>query len=540
MKQNISQIRTRARAATLAKKFDTGLALYEQVLRTYPNDEEALLNKGLIYELLGDRDKFSTHTIATFNRFPNHPKFITRMAALEFKSGKALDAFVRLTKLSPKELEFDALMIACAASAALGKEGESTLYALEAIKLRPSDSLAHSNLGGGFLSLGKTNEARMCFETALLLDPENPHANSNLGVILGMERKPLEAIKYAEKALQIHERLANIDDIYKIKFHLSLLYLQVGNIGKGWDYFDYGFKLKDQSGRFPVRRLSKIKWSGEDLAGKVIMIWREQGIGDEIMFYSVVNYLRNVAARVIVECDYRLQSLLSRSFPDCIIRPYLNGDQSHSSQCDYDYHSPVGSAYGLIFSSLDKFNEIKPYIIPCPKKIDHYDRRLGGRTKVTRVGIAWKTGLPTPIRNLHHTRLSDWGGVFNLPNVQFVNLQYGDVSNEILDTENKYNVSLNNWNDIDRKNDFDDMAALMVNLDVIVSTGSAVFQLAGALGVKTLLLAIHTDPYQLGLANQYPHHPATEIFFPEQGASVSSLLDYVIPERIRQLQNAIV
>jgi tetratricopeptide (TPR) repeat protein len=537
MSQKISNIREKARNATLAKNFAKGMTLYQKVLKIDPNDEEALLNVGLIYELVGDRDNFIKHSADTFHRFSDNPKFITRMAAAEFKLGNFLSSYERLKNLKLEQLNFDALMTVCAASAALGREGESTLYALEAIKLRPSDPLAHSNLGGGFMSLGKLEEARICFETALLLDPDNGQANTNMGVILSKQRKYDEAILYAEKALNIYEKINNIDEIDKIKFHLSLGYLQLGDMEKGWNYYDNGLNIKDTSGRWPHRVFPVPQWKGEDIAEKTILVWREQGIGDELMFYSAINYLSQKSAKIIIECDHRLQSILQRSFPLCVVRPARLGEDLNNALHDYDYHCPIGSVYGIVFPTKESYAGIKPYLKPDKKRVEFYDQRLGDPSKTLRVGISWRSGLLTPLRNMYHTSLIDWAAVFKIKNVQFINLQYGDTNDEVTFAQKTFDVSLNNWTDINRKDDFDDMAALISNLDVVVTTGSATFHLAGILGIKTLLMVYEPSPYQFGLSGGYYQYPNTEVFCPDIGSEVSTLLEEIIPQRIKILQS---
>ena len=130
----------------------------------------------------------------------------------------------------------------------------------------------------------------------------------------------------------------------------------------------------------------------------------------------------------------------------------------------------------------------------------------------------------------------DWGEVFNLPEIQFVNLQYGDTKIEVKNAEEKFKISLNSWSDFDRKDQLDDLAALMKNLDVVVSTANAVAQMAGALGVKTLWMNLHADPFQIGEKMGYPNYPNVEVFMPKDGGDVKTLLSNEIPRRLLELK----
>ncbi len=530
---------TNARNAVKAGNLDEGLKLYLQLKRENPVNEEVLLNLGLIYDLKGDSKKFIEYSLNAFKIYPDNPKIITRRAAVDFRLGKFNEAYQRLTSLPADQLPFDALMILSAVCAGLGKEQESIAYTIDAIKIKPSDPTAHSNLGGAFVNMGKFDEAQMCFETALMLNPDNAPALLNLGVIASKRGQLIEAIEFAEKALRIYEKSNSVQEILKTKFHLSLGYLQIGEIGKGWEYYDSGLLLHDDGGRKPNRRFLVPQWDTQNLDQKTILVWREQGLGDEIFFYSSINYLRQYTSRIIIESDPRLVSLLERSFPDCIIRPNEIGNNYESPFADFDYHIPVGSLYGKTFYSLDQYLDIKPYFVPHPELVDFYNKRLGPRDGKLRIGLSWRSGLLNPLRNKSYAPLQEWGNVFKLKNMQLVNIQYGDVANELSFANKEFGVHINNWTDIDLKDDQDALAALITNLDIVITIPNAVGQMAGALGVRALWMNHKPDPYQMGLKSNYPHFPNVEVYLSDADAPVSSLLQRVIPERILEIQEEI-
>ena len=527
---------TNARNAIKAGNLDEGLKLYLQLKRENPVNEEVLLNLGLIYDLKGDSKKFIEYSLNAFKIYPDNPKIITRRAAVDFRLGKFNEAYQRLTSLPTDQLPFDALMILSAVCAELGKEQESIGYTMDAIKTKPSDPTAHNNLGGAFVNMGKFDEAQMCFETALMLNPDNAPALLNLGVIASKRGQFKEANEFAEKALRVYEKSNNLNEILKTKFHLSLGYLQVGDVRKGWDYYDSGLLIYGEAGRKPNRMFSVPQWDTQNLDGKTILVWREQGIGDEIFFYSTVNALRKHASKIIIESDARLVSILQRSFPDCIVRPNMMDVNKESPYTDFDYHIPVGSLYGKIFYSFDQYIDIKPYFVPNPDLVEFYNNRLGSRDGMLRVGISWRSGLMNVLRNKNYTPLRDWENVFRLKNIQFVNIQYGDVSNELANISDVCGVHINNWPDVDLKDDQEGLAALIANLDVVITVSNAPGQLAGALGVKTLWMNGQPSPYQFNVSSKYLNFPHTEVYIPDSGLPVSSLLEKVIPERILSIQ----
>ncbi len=526
-----------ARDAVKTGNLDEALKLYQQLKRENPLNEEILLNIGLIYDLKGDLEKFIESSLSAFKIHPNNAKFITRRAAVDFKLGKFNDAYQRLVSLPHDQLTYDALMILSAVSASLGKEQESIGYTMDAIKIKPSDPIAHSNLGGAFVNMGKFDEAQICFETALILDPDNAPALLNMGVIASKRGQFIEANEFAEKALKIYEKNHSLQDIHKTKFHLSLGYLQVGEVAKGWKFYDSGLLIHGGAGRKPHRVFSVPQWDSQNLDEKTILVWREQGLGDEIFFYSAINHLRNYASKIIIESDARLVSILQRSFPDCIVRSNMMDENNESPFTDFDYHIPVGSLYGKIFHSLEQFLDVKPYFVPDPVLVDFYNKRLGPRDGKLRVGISWRSGLLTVLRNVHYAPLRHWVNVFKLENIQFVNIQYGDVSDELANVYDECGVHINAWPDLDLKDDQDGLAALIANLDVVIAISNAPGQLAGALGIKTLWMNPQSGSYQFGVSSGYPHFPNTEVYIPESDAPLSSLLERVIPERLSSIQH---
>ena len=538
-KQN--QLRLRALDAVRSGRLEEALKSYSKIWAKSPLDEEAMLNIGLIYESLGRKAEYISHSLECFKRQPNNPRLIARLAASEYSQGHFRAAYDRIVgSIAEDDLDFDAVMVMCASAAALGMEQESLKYALDAVHKRPTSALAHSNLGGGFLSMGRFTEAKMCFETALILEPENAHAYTNLGVIESQLGQRAKAADYAEKALALFNRTNNHNEINRAKFHLALNYLSMGMIEKAWDYYSSGLMFKGTSSREPQRMFSCPEWTNQDIKDKILMVWREQGLGDEIHFYSAIKYALRKCQKLIIECDIRLIPLLKRSYPEAEVRPniFINEDPSFRSPLkDYDYHISVGQLYTKCYSTKKKFKEVEVgYLKPDIDRVTFYNKRLGPRNRSIRIGVSWRSGLLTPTRIRHYTSLTDWGAIFNLPELQFVNLQYGDTKIEIKNAEEKFNISLNSWGDLDRKDQLDDLAALIKNLDVVISVPNAVSQMAGALGVKTLWMNLHADPFQIGEKTGYPNYPNVEVFTPNDGDELKALLSNEIPRRILELK----
>jgi len=538
MSKIATTFRKRALTALVSSKYVEAESLYRKILTKIPNDEEAILNLGYALEAQGKIDEFFSHSMIAWEREPNNIKYIVRLGASEYALGKFKAAYDRMKELlRDKNLDYDAAMLLCALASELELNEESFNHALEAVRLNPSSALAHANLGSSFLVFNKKQEARMCLETALMLEPKNHAALTNLGVVHAKMGDDEKAICYYEKALNIYNERSSSKSAgaSRIKFQLGLSQLAVGNLDEGWRNYEEGFNFNGPTNRRPQRLFNAPRWQGETITGKTLLVWGEQGVGDEIHFYSVIRELQNKGINVVVECDYRLVQLIQRSFPFCKVRPasYVPGFAADIN--DFDYQIPVGTLFGLYRHNKDSFNIAKPYLVPLQEKVEIYDRRLGPRRGSLRVGICWRSGLLTATRNENYTQLYDWKKILELKNIQLVNLQYGDTADEVNIAENNFNVSLNTWTDINRKDQFDDMAALIAALDVVVTIPTAVAHLAGSIGTRVIWMNLNRDVVQFGSKDTYPNYKNVQVIMPEPGGAVSDLLKVVVPEMLQMM-----
>ena len=152
-----------------------------------------------------------------------------------------------------------------------------------------------------------------------------------------------------------------------------------------------------------------------------------------------------------------------------------------------------------------------------------YSTKLNNISKKPKIGISWRSGKLSSLRNVHYTNLKDWGSIFELSDkYDFVNLQYGDCEEELLEVEKIYNFKIHRWNELDLKNDIDSVYSLISSLDYVVSIGSAVAAFAGSVGTKVLLM------YKKSWANfgtdGYPAFANVEVLRPEKDSPVATVI----------------
>jgi len=427
--------------------------------------------------------------------------------------------------LDPKFLH--ARINLCSLLQDMGMRREALDSALEAVKCDPSSSIAFNNLGSALRELGMFPEAKHAFETSLLLSKDSYFPRFNLARIEADTGNVEDAILQFEALLDLLEKKSN-PDTDSVRFALAFEYLKTGRLAEGWASFEYGFSdnIPNTVARHPLRKFKVPRWDGTPLNdSEKLLVWREQGVGDEVMFGSCLRFLEQYRDQVVLEVDQRLVGVMQRSFPNFDIRKQYFSEYHGNIQTktDYHYQIPVGSLCKHFLSSANELNLLGPYLVPDPELKNEFAKRLAKFGRQKKVGICWRSGSLSATRNSNYTLLDDWEQIFSLPNTTFVNLQYGDCEEELAEAERKFGLKVVRWSDVNLKDDLDSVFAIMSNLDAFVSVGTAVVPFAGAVGLSGVALLMK-DWSLLGFDDRYPWFPnVTPVVFPTNGFAAASI-----------------
>lgn len=410
-----------------------------------------------------------------------------------------------------------------------GKREDVLEMALRAVCSDPSNAMCHQNLGAAFDDQGQKEEARMSFETALILNPNLVDAEICIATIDQQTGKNLQAAinRYA-RALQLIPK-NNLMKRDLVKFYMGILYLKLGDLKKGWEYFDSGFSqlLPSDAARQPNRLFTKPRWTGESLNGKTLMVWREQGAGDSIIFSSILHELEQLDGNVILEVEPRLVDTFRRTFPKFNVRKQDFIENSISAAEDYDFQIPLLSLMQYYRNSLESFDNKKTDYI---KTDVHYDSefkaRLSKFSDKKKTGICWRSGKLDPNRNKEYTQLTDWAEILSNPDYSFVNLQYGECEAELQEAENLYGIHIARWADVNIKDDFDKVFSMIKNLDAIVCVSSTPFAMGGAVGTPVVVMSRQAWD-TLGTEKKYPWFNSVTTLFANEVESMANCLPRV-------------
>jgi tetratricopeptide (TPR) repeat protein len=362
-----------------------------------------------------------------------------------------------------------------------------------ALALAPPDAVTLSGRGQALLDLQRPDEALPCLEAAVARDPRNPVARMRLGHAQTHLGRPDQALASYEAAAALAPGSA--DAI----FNRGLALLALDRFEEGWRDYEFRLATEDfarEAAGLVSADLRAAMGPAPDLAqiaGRSLLVVAEQGLGDTVMFASMLPDLIETAGPVTLLCPPRLTRLFAASFPAVRIAP-LGADADLARSVDHVL--AIGSLGRLFRNRPDSFPK-RPYLTASPATLARWAERLGPPRTRLRVGLAWRGGVPQTGGRDRSIALTDLRPLLELPDCEFVSLQHGDPEKEIaaMNATLARPIRAVSPQDIDN---FEDLAALTQSLDLVVTVQTALVHVAGAVGAPTLAMTRRVVPFRYG------------------------------------------
>lgn len=353
-------------------------------------------------------------------------------------------------------------------------------------QLRPDVSEIWSNMGM-CLEEFDPDRARKCFEIAMDLNPDNPHPIANLGLMCLQSGDPESCLDYSNKALMLKP------DLKAAQHNMGLAQLMLKQWQAGWQNYSDTLGVKHRE----RRDYGLPEWNGEK--GSVI-VYGEQGVGDEIMFASCLADLAKTN-RFFLDCDARLEGLFKRSFDAPVYGTRFCKETPLMDNHKPDYQCAIGQLPNLYRNHTEDFPGT-PYLAADPERRIQW-RALFDTFKGRKIGLAWTGGLPNTGTKKRSIALNDIKTLLNDQDT-FISLEYKPLNDDLGPIKSYPRATA-------KGGDIDDLAALISELDIVVTACTTVVYVAGALGIPCYVLVPDQPSYRYGLDGPFPWYESVTL-----------------------------
>ena len=478
---------------------EEALASFRQAIAIRPDYAEALNNLGAALKDLGLLDEAIASCQKALAINPDYAEAHNNLGNAIHEKGlpeEAAESYRQALAILPDYAEAHSnLGLALYAQDLLD---EAAASCREALERKPDYADAHNNYGLVLCKQGQLEKAASSCRAALSIRSDYPKAHSNLGIVLHEQGLLDDAVVSYREALSLRP------DFPVAECNLAYSLLLGGQFDEGWACYEKRFEGKNPGADW-ARNFDQPLWDGKPLEGRKILLYAEQGLGDSMQFIRYVKLVALHGGSIIVECQPELKALFA-SVEGIDILAGKGEDLP-----DFDVQAPLMSLPHIFNTVIDTIPNDVPYLAAEEDRIESWDRRLGNEG--FRVGIAWQ-GNPTQ-RDDHERSipLHHFEPLTHVPDVRVISLQKKDGLEQLSNLPDGMTVEGLD-DDFDSGPDaFIDTAAVMMNLNLIVTSDTAIAHLAGALGrpVWVLLPAI-PDWRWLTDREDSPWYPTMRLF----------------------------
>ncbi len=416
----------------------------------------------------------------------------------------------------------------------------------------PTSHEGANNLACTLRDQGRFAEAIDILRPAIAAHPEHALLWNTLGTVVGEEGDPLTSMTFFDEALRHDAGFAKArynrgnarlvlgdpagaledcqtalgsvmseDERLMMLLARSTIRIAGGEVGEGWD--DYEARLEPKFADVTHFMIDAPRWTPDsDLSGRTLLIMGEQGLGDEVMFANLIPDVMEAlgpSGKLFIAVEPRLVTLFQRSFPGATVGAHstwnvdghtVRGAPFVGDHSGLDLWTPVASLLRRFRRSADAYPARQGFLTPDPARVAWWRSQLPAGPVV---GLLWKSLIKAGARHRFYSPFEQWKPVLAVPGATFINLQYGDCTEELDAARRELGVDIWQPPGIDLKQDLDDVAALCCALDLVMGPSNATSCLAGACGAPLWLLSTPGAWPLLG-TRRYPWYSQARVFLP--------------------------
>lgn len=454
---------------------------YRRVLALDPNNAVGLHLLGVVALQSDARDEAIKLLKRAHKRAPTEAAILVNLGAAYRKADRFADAraaYEQAVGLNPTLAE---------AHFNLGKvlfeldDVDASLAAnKQALALAPNMADAWVGLGNALKFKGDGDGAIGAYNEAIKITPTMGEAYGNIGAVLFDRTAYAEAMEWVGKGIAFHPQPG------ELRFKRSLMALRLCDFTIGWpDYESRFFAQRERIARFLP---PPPYWNGEDLSDKRLLIWTEQGLGDEVLYSSMLGEAISKARDTIIECSPRMVPVFARSFPQAKVVRYVQQGERSTPADQFDRQISVVSLGQFLRPDLASFPRHRGYMKADAEKVARLRARYQARVPGNLiVGVSWRSKNDM-VGALKSADLDTWGDILKTPGVTFVNLQYGDCRTDLNKVKDVLGVEIVQDSDVDPMKSMDDCFAQVAAMDLVISTSNTTVHVAGSQNVPAWVM----------------------------------------------------
>lgn len=358
-------------------------------------------------------------------------------------------------------------------------------------------------------------EALPFYQEAIRLDPKDYRYYSNIASVCPLAE---ERESYFRKSLKLYAKNC------EARVGLGLALLSQGKLKEGFRYYEDRQNPRRPLGQAILYGHKLKKWNWKNPSGKTLMICNEQGVGDEILFGTAIRQFSEKSdVELVIGCDRRLIKAYERTFPKAKmvaesvdakmhgygVRVYPEVTKAiQSGDLDIDGYVSMGDLCGHLWHKVEDIDVPDTgFLKPDPDLVDKWRDRLSPYNHSLKVGISWQSLRQDRNRRHHYLTLENLMPILSLVGVTFINLQYGDVTEDIAALHKTHGIEIKTWDDFDIRSDLENNFAVMRNLDLVLGPGIATQTFASAVGARVWWILSEIPWWTFGCQQRIPWSP---------------------------------
>ncbi|HWY85712.1 MAG TPA: tetratricopeptide repeat protein [Gemmataceae bacterium] len=492
-------------------KADEAIACFGQALRLNPRHARANNNLGIILKSQGHMARAAECFRQALRANPRHAHAHNNLGNTLREQGKLTEAIAcyrQALECGPNLAD-----VANNLGNALKQDGqaaEAIACYRQAVRNNPRHADSYFNLGLALKDQGELALAIAFFREVLRIDPRHVDAHHNLSVALTRSKLILEAVEHNTDALRINPAHA------PALWQRSLLRLLVGDFERGWHDYEQRWALPN----VVPRPFAKPRWDGSSLAGKTILVYSEQGLGDTIQFVRYLPLVQERGASVVFECQPAVLQLCGS------VRGVHQLVAEGAPLPPFDVQVPLLSLPAVFGTTLATIPAHVPYLGADPGLVEHWRKELTPPAGF-KVGIAWQGNSRNTKDPYRSVSLARFANLARMRGVHLMSLQVGPGAEQLA----AFPMPITNLGSRFDPGSLNDLAAALMNLDLVVTVDTAVAHLSGALGVPVwILLPLGPDWRWMLERADSPWYPTMRLFRQSSQGDWNEVFDRVTTE----------